>query len=62
YMEHAYGIFHPIGGLNQIPEAMAKVIKEEGGDVYTNKGVKQLLLDGKTVKGVELEDGSDGMR
>ena len=58
YMEHAYGIFHPIGGLNQIPEAMAKVIKEEGGDVYTNKGVKQLLLDGKTVKGVELEDGS----
>ncbi|WP_273850567.1 phytoene desaturase family protein [Guptibacillus spartinae] len=58
YMEHAYGIFHPIGGLNQIPQAMAKVIKEEGGEVHTNKGVKQLLLDGKTVKGVELEDGS----
>jgi phytoene desaturase len=58
YMEHAYGIFHPIGGLNKIPEAMAKVIREEGGEVYTNKGVKQLLLDGKTVKGVELEDGS----
>ncbi len=58
YMEHAYGIFHPIGGLNQIPEAMARVIKEEGGEVHTGKGVKQLLLDGKTVVGVELEDGS----
>ncbi|WP_226658119.1 phytoene desaturase family protein [Pseudalkalibacillus hwajinpoensis] len=58
YMEHAYGIFHPIGGLNQIPEAMAKVVIEEGGEVHTNKGVKQLLLEGKTVKGVELEDGS----
>ena len=58
YMEHAYGIFHPIGGLNQIPEAMAKVIIEEGGHIHTGRGVKLLLLDGKTVKGVELEDGT----
>ena len=36
---------------------MAKVAKEEGARIRTNSGVKQLLLDKKTVKGIELENG-----
>ncbi|WP_096155185.1 phytoene desaturase family protein [Bacillus sp. FJAT-45066] len=58
YMEHAYGIYHPIGGLNQLPENMAKVIQEHGGTIHLNAGVKKLWLDGKKVKGVVLEDDS----
>ncbi|MCA0988246.1 phytoene desaturase family protein [Guptibacillus algicola] len=58
YMEHEYGIFHPIGGVNQICESMARVIKEEGGIIHTGTPVKRVLLDGKTVQGVELEDGN----
>ncbi|WP_223700735.1 phytoene desaturase family protein [Sutcliffiella deserti] len=58
YMEHAYGIFHPIGGVNQLSEGMAKVVKEHGGTIVLDKGVKKLWLDGRKVKGVILDDGS----
>lgn len=58
YMEHAYGIYHPIGGVNQLSESMAKVIRELGGTIHTGKGVKKLWIENRTVKGVDLEDGS----
>ncbi|WP_337193908.1 phytoene desaturase family protein [Pontibacillus yanchengensis] len=58
FMEHEYGVFHPIGGVNQISETMAKVVKEHGGRIHLESGVKKLLLSGKEVKGIQLEDGS----
>lgn len=57
YMEHEYGIYHPKGGVNQLSKAMAKAFEELGGKIHLNQGVKKLVLDGKTVKGVQLEDG-----
>ncbi|WP_270182090.1 phytoene desaturase family protein [Alkalihalobacillus sp. CinArs1] len=57
YMEHEYGIFHPIGGVNQICKAMARVIEEEGGSIHTGTAVKSILIDGSSVQGVELADG-----
>lgn len=57
YMEHEYGIYHPKGGVNQLSKAMAKAFEELGGQIHLNKGVQKLVLDGKTVKGVQLEDG-----
>ncbi|MBO9128691.1 phytoene desaturase family protein [Bacillus sp. 165] len=61
YMEHAYGIFHPIGGVNQLPKAMAKITKEYGGRIHLGKGVKKLLLNGKRVQGILLENGEEVM-
>ena len=58
YMEHAYGIFHPIGGVNQLSQAMAKVIEELGGTIHLGQGVKKLVIENRAVKGVELENGS----
>ncbi|TXC89643.1 phytoene desaturase [Metabacillus litoralis] len=57
YMEHEYGIYHPKGGVNQLSKAMAKAFEELGGKIHLSKGVKKLLLEGKTVTGVELENG-----
>ncbi|OIU66343.1 phytoene desaturase family protein [Rossellomorea aquimaris] len=57
YMEHAYGVFHPIGGVNQLSKAMARVTEEHGGTIQTGCGVKSLWIEGKKVKGVHLEDG-----
>lgn len=57
YMEHAYGVFHPIGGVNQLSKAMARVTEEHGGKIHTGCGVKSLWIEGKKVKGVHLEDG-----
>jgi phytoene desaturase len=57
YMEHAYGVFHPIGGVNQLSKAMARVTQEHGGEIHTGYGVKTLWINGKKVKGVQLENG-----
>ncbi|TYQ16918.1 UNVERIFIED_CONTAM: phytoene desaturase [Acetivibrio alkalicellulosi] len=57
YIEHSRGIFHPIGGLNKISEAMGKVIEENGGKIYFSTAVKELIVDNKTAKGIVLENG-----
>jgi len=57
YVEHEYGIFHVIGGLNQISWAMAKVIEEHGGKIRTSTPVKSLWVEGRAVRGVRLESG-----
>jgi phytoene desaturase len=57
FVEHAHGIFHTQGGLSEISEAMAKVCREHGVDIRLETPVKQLILDGRKVQGVELESG-----
>ncbi len=57
YVEHRYGILHVTGGLHRISQAMADVVREEGGSVRLSTPVSSLWLEGKTVKGVILENG-----
>ncbi|MEI8366489.1 MAG: phytoene desaturase family protein [Parachlamydiaceae bacterium] len=57
YMEHEFGVYHPIGGVYKISETMAKVVEEEGGKIVLDTGIKQVLLDGTKVTGVMLENG-----
>jgi phytoene desaturase len=57
YIEYEYGIYHVIGGLNNICIQMEKVIKEEGGVIHLNSKVKQLIIENKKVKGIILENG-----
>jgi phytoene desaturase len=57
YIEHSGGIHHPIGGLNRISHAMAKVVEEEGGRIHLSTPVKRVdVRDGRAV-GVVLESG-----
>jgi phytoene desaturase len=57
FVEHEFGIYHVIGGLNQISKAMATVIGEEGGTVLTRRKVERILTHGKEATGVQLEGG-----
>ncbi len=57
YTEHAHGIYHVMGGLSKITHAFEKVAKEYGAEVHTSTPVKQVLLEGRKVTGVELADG-----
>ncbi|NTV51967.1 MAG: phytoene desaturase [Candidatus Firestonebacteria bacterium] len=57
YIEHAFGIYHVQGGLSEISEAMAEVVKEHGGKILLGAKVRQLILEGRAVRGVELENG-----
>ncbi|PPA72364.1 phytoene desaturase family protein [Jeotgalibacillus proteolyticus] len=60
FMEHEYGIFHPMGGVNQLSKAMARVVHEYGGNIHLGNGVKKLITDQKkNVTGFILEDGRE---
>jgi len=58
YIEHAFGIFHPIGGVHKITEAMAEIIAEEKGKVILGKPVAQVLIENGSAVGVQFADGS----
>lgn len=57
YIEHAGGIYHVMGGLNQITHGMAKAFAEDGGRLHLSTGVKEILVDGRRAVGVLLENG-----
>ncbi|GGM40728.1 phytoene desaturase [Paraliobacillus quinghaiensis] len=57
FLEHRYGLFHPIGGVNQVCAAMERVIREQGGEIFTSTGVKRVLVEDGSAKGVQLETG-----
>lgn len=57
YSEHGYGVFHPMGGVFKISEAMAGIVRELGGQIRLNSPVKEIIVEGKTAKGVILEGG-----
>ncbi|MDQ1909235.1 phytoene desaturase family protein [Paenibacillus sp. GD4] len=59
YIEHAYGIYHPIGGLHRITEAMGNVVREYGGSIHLGTGVKRLITAGGGVIGIETEEGEN---
>lgn len=59
FMEHEYGIFHPIGGLNQITKAMAQVAEEHGTNIQLQTGVKKILIENGEVSGLKLDNGEE---
>ncbi len=56
YIEHNFGIQHVKGGLSEISEAMAGVVRKKGGRIHLNTEVKDVgrgaitLKSGKVVK------------
>lgn len=58
YIENSGGIHHPIGGLNKISEAMAKVVTQGGGKIHLGKPVRRVTVRKGRAVGVELQDGS----
>lgn len=59
YIEHSYGIHHVIGGLNEISQAMARVVKEDGGTIRLSTEVDELLIEDGRAEGVRLADGTE---
>ena len=58
YIEHAFGIYHPIGGLSRISEAMQEVAQNHGAEIRCDTPVKRILVTNGAARGVELEDGT----
>ena len=57
YTEHAFGVYHPMGGVHKISEAMAKITEEFGGKIDLGKEVKKVIVKNGRATGVLLADG-----
>lgn len=55
FVEHEFGIDHVKGGLAELSNAMAKLCEEVGVKIHYNTPVKKLIMEGRAVKGVEIE-------
>ena len=58
YIEHGGGIYHVTGGLNRLSKAMLQAAEEDGAKIHLSTGVKKVIVEKKTAKGVELENGA----
>ncbi|USB32908.1 phytoene desaturase family protein [Paenibacillus sp. YPG26] len=57
FLEHRYGLFHPVGGIHQVFEAMARIIREDGGRIRLSTGVKRVITRNGQAEGVVLDNG-----
>lgn len=57
YIEHAYGVEHPVGGLSRISDAMADTAKRNGADIRLGSPVDKILVRDRAVIGARLENG-----
>ncbi len=54
---HHYGVFHFEGGSQAVSNALAGVIRENGGEVRLNTRVRKILVEDGAACGVETVDG-----
>ncbi len=57
YTDHQ-GIYYPRGGMASIPQGIAKVYQEYGGETRLNTRVTKVLVEKGKAQGVELDDGT----
>ena len=57
FIEHNGGIYHVNCGLHKLSEAMAKSIKEDGGNIFLSSPVRKINVVNKKAVGIELENG-----
>lgn len=59
YGELAHGLWLPEGGIYALVEAVEKLARELGIEIYTQRRVTGILTSDGRVRGVRLEDGSE---
>ena len=58
HVEYGHGVFHPTGGCNAIPAAMARVAREMGVDIRLSEPIEELLFDGRRAVGARTAQGT----
>ena len=54
HVEYGFGVWHPVGGCNAIPRAMARVATEAGVDIRLNAPVDEIAFEGRRATGVRV--------
>ncbi|SPJ25294.1 phytoene desaturase family protein [Palleronia abyssalis] len=52
HVEYGFGVYHPVGGCNAIPQAMARVAREAGVKILLDEGAEEIEFDGRQAKSV----------
>lgn len=58
YLEREWGVHYALGGTGSIVESLGRLLRELGGKIHLNCGVNEILVEGRHVTGVRLEDGT----
>ncbi|EKE43823.1 hypothetical protein OCGS_2157 [Oceaniovalibus guishaninsula JLT2003] len=58
HVEYGFGVYHPIGGCNAIPRAMARVLDDMGVDIRLNEGAERIEFEGRRAKAVRTAHGT----
>jgi len=56
FLEYEHGIFHAKGGLGSITTRMGEIAKEMGVKFELETEVEEVIIEGKTVKGIRTKD------
>ncbi len=54
YLEKQFGVHYAMGGVQAIADAMVRVIEDQGGQVRLGETVDEILVEGRTARGVRL--------
>ena len=57
YMEHEYGVYHPVGGCNAIIRTMARLARRMGVRIHLNDAVKNINFAGRRFKSLNTQSG-----
>ncbi|MBP9733926.1 MAG: phytoene desaturase, partial [Candidatus Omnitrophica bacterium] len=57
YLEFTYGVWYPMGGLHTVPEALAKLFKELGGEITLGAEVEGIQMEKGRAVGIRLKSG-----
>ncbi|WP_020404432.1 phytoene desaturase [Gracilimonas tropica] len=57
YLEREWGVHYAMGGTGAIVNALEKLIREQGGTIYTETEVDEILVNGGKATGVRLQNG-----
>lgn len=58
HVEYGFGVYHPRGGCNELPRAMARVAREMGVDIRLSEPVRELTFQGRRATGAVTDQGS----
>jgi len=59
HLEKEFGVHYAMGGVQELADAMGRVIRSQGGDILLNTDVDEILIDQGKCRGVRLNDGSE---
>ncbi len=57
HVEYGFGVYHPTGGCNAVPRAMARVASEMGVDIRLSEPVERLAFEGRRATGAVTAHG-----